>query len=203
MKLSPLYTIADSGFGDPVDLAEKLFAAGATLLQIRAKDASSRELLRIVRAVVSLAPPEAIVIVNDRADIAREAGAHGVHLGQQDLPPGVARKIVGPTAIVGYSTHNATQVAESRGEPVDYIAFGPVYGTTTKENADPVVGLGALAHAVQASITPVVAIGGITIANAPAVWKTGAQSVAVISDILSATDIPARVRAYLESLQSS
>ncbi|HLH29661.1 MAG TPA: thiamine phosphate synthase [Terriglobia bacterium] len=192
--LPRLYAIADAAFGDPVQLAEALFAGGARLVQIRNKKAGARELLQQVERVLALAPPGAQVIVNDRADVALLAGTSGVHLGQTDLPPFEARRILGPDRIVGFSTHNLQQALEADTMPVDYIAFGPIFPTSTKENPDPVVGLEMLADICRAVHKPVVAIGGITLETAPSVLKAGASSIAVIRDLLDSADVARRVR---------
>ncbi len=142
----------------------------------------------------------ATVIVNDRADLARMAGAAGVHVGQDDLPPAAARALLGPAAIVGYSTHTIEQVAAATLQPVTYIAVGPVFGTTSKDTGYDSVGLDLVARAVRAAGgTPVVAIGGITLATAMSVIEAGAASVAVIGDLV--TDPEARVAAYVRRLE--
>jgi thiamine-phosphate pyrophosphorylase len=196
--LPRLYAIADAAFGDPVQLAEALFSGGARLVQIRNKNAGARELLQQVEDVLALAPPDARVVVNDRADVALISGAAGVHLGQTDLPPVAARQILGPERIIGFSTHNMGQALEADKLPVDYIAVGPIFATVSKENPDPVVGVEELARIVQSVQKPVVAIGGITLENAGEVVGAGAETVAVIHNVLSASNIPARVRQWLQ-----
>ncbi len=126
------------------------------------------------------------MIINDRVDIALALGAPGVHLGQDDLPPEAARKLLGDEAIIGYSTHNVAQAIAAANLPIDYIAIGPIFETGTKKNPDPVVGLDGL-RAVRDAIgdRALVAIGGITVENAPSVIEAGANSVAVISALLS------------------
>ena len=145
------------------------------------------------------------MIVNDRADIARLAGADGVHLGQDDLEPSAARRILGGSAVIGLSTHSAEQVRAAARDPVDYIAVGPVFGTPTKETGYREVGTAMVSLArkiVQEDGTnrPIVAIGGITLEQAPDVILAGATSVAVISDLLSTGNPEARVREYLQAL---
>jgi thiamine-phosphate pyrophosphorylase len=129
------------------------------------------------------------------------SGAAGVHLGQDDLSPAAARQLLGPRAIVGYSTHTIDQVDKAMLEPASYIAIGPVFGTTTKETGYDAVGL-ALVYAASARAKglPVVAIGGITLQRAPSVIAAGASAVAVISDLLITNDPQGRVRAYLQAL---
>src|ERR1051326_5589998 len=145
MPLPRLYAIADSSFGDPVRLADALFAGGARLIQVRNKKAGARELLQQVERILRLAPADAQVIINDRVDVALVAGAAGVHVGQTDLPPVEARRVLGAERVVGFSTHNLAQAVGAGKLPVDYVAVGPVFPTTTKENPDPVIGLEGLA----------------------------------------------------------
>ena len=138
----------------------------------------------------------------DRADLAVLAGAGGVHVGQDDLPPSAARKIVGDARRLGVSTHNAAQVRAGLDAPVDYLAIGPVFATTSKANPDPVVGLAGVAEAAglaHGAARPLVAIGGITLAEAPRVIDAGADSLAVISDLLGAD--PDRCRQYVKILE--
>ena len=204
MKPLPrLYAIADATFGDPIQLAKSLFNGGARLLQVRNKKGSARELLNQVESILSLAPKDAEVIVNDRVDVALIAGAGGVHLGQTDLPAIEARQILGPNRIIGVSTHNLEQALEAGRLPVDYLAVGPIFPTATKENPDPVVGLEKLAAICKAVRKPVVAIGGIKLQDAAAVLAAGAQSVAVIHDVLGAPYIPERVGEWIQKLNTT
>src|SRR5436190_1204285 len=137
IALPRLYAVADQTFGNPVELAKELFRGGARLVQIRDKTARAQVLLLEVEETLTAAPSGARIIVNDRSDVARIAGAAGVHLGQQDLAPALARKALAPGQIVGYSTHNLSQALKADAEPVDYIAVGPVFSTATKVNPDP------------------------------------------------------------------
>jgi thiamine-phosphate pyrophosphorylase len=184
-------------------LADAYLAGGARFLQVRAKTASGAEFLKMVADVVARAHDMgAIVIVNDRADIARFAGADGVHVGQDDLPPAMARQLLGGQAVVGCSTHTIEQVRAASRMPVDYIAVGPIFGTTSKDTGVSPVGTALVRQArtllSDAGLdTPIVAIGGITLDRAAAVIGAGATSVAVIADLLSTGDPAARVRAYL------
>jgi len=201
MKPLPrLYAIADASFGDPVQLAESLFHGGARLLQVRNKNASALELLRQVEEILSFAPPDADVIVNDRVDVALVSKAAGVHLGQADLAPVEARRILGANRIIGRSTHNLEQALEANQQPVDYVAIGPIFATRTKENPDPIVGVEKLAGICRAIQKPVVAIGGIQLENVASVLRTGVQSVAVIRDVLAARDIQGRVADWIQTL---
>jgi len=149
---------------------------------------------------VALARPrDAVVIVNDRADIAKLAGAEGVHLGQDDLSPLAARAILGPAALIGRSTHSIAQIEAASTEPVDYLAIGPVFGTTTKATGYDAVGLGMVTKAASTG-RPVVAIGGIKLHNAASVIAAGAASVAVISDLLVTGDPKQRTTEFLNAL---
>ena len=197
ISLPRLYTIADSAFGNPVVLARKLFDGGARLVQIRNKNASAREFFDQVVAVLKFAPADSRVIVNDRADLALLSGAAGVHLGQTDLPPRQIRKILSANQILGFSTHSLAQALEAEQLPVDYIAAGPVFPTSTKTDADPVIGLSGLREICSRASRPVVAIGGITMENAREVFACGAVSVAVISDLLKSGDVAHRTEEWL------
>ncbi len=141
-------------------------------------------------------------IMNDRADLAAMAGADGVHVGQDDLPPGAVRSLVGEAAWVGLSTHTDVQIEAGCLEPVTYLAIGPVFATATKDRPDPCValdGVGRAAARTHRAAIPLVAIGGITLATAPAVLNAGADAVAVISDLL-AGDPADRARSFLQTL---
>lgn len=184
------------------DLLAAFLDGGARCIQIRAKHLASGPLLELCElAVTEAAPYRAAVIVNDRADLAVLAHAAGVHVGQDDLAPGAARALVGPDAIVGYSTHTIEQVQAAVNDPVSYIAVGPVFGTRTKETGHGAVGLDCVAAAARlAAPRPVVAIGGITLDNAASVIEAGAAAVAIISDLLVDRDVAGRTRAYLRRL---
>jgi thiamine-phosphate pyrophosphorylase len=189
-----------------VDFAAACLDGGARFLQIRAKAASSGWLVDAAQAVMRRAEGSgALIIVNDRADIARLASAGGVHVGQDDLSPSAIRPLLGNTACIGLSTHTIAQIEAASGQPIDYLAIGPVFGTATKATGYDAVGLervGQAAARAGAANLPLVAIGGITLDRAPDVLRAGAQSVAVISDLLSTGDPRARVRAYLDRLGS-
>ena len=177
-------------------------AAGIDLVQIREPGLGDRTLGGLVaRAVESTRGTRTRVIVNDRADVARMSGATGVHVGQDDLAPSAARLVLGPDAVVGYSTHTVAQIQAAAVEPVTYIAIGPVFGTRTKATGYEPVGLARVSEAVGLSRgVPVVAIGGITLDTAPAVIEAGASAVAIIGDLLATTDPERRVRAFLDAL---
>lgn len=159
------------------------------------------EMLATAAAIVQLAHRHgALVLVNDRADIARLAGADGVHIGQDDLDPRAVRALMGDEAIVGLSTHTRDQLTQAVREPVDYVAIGPIFGTTTKATGYDAVGLDAVRDAARLArerSLPVVAIGGITAGTAASVIAAGASSVAVIGDLLLDGDPAQRVRAFL------
>ncbi len=199
MKLSSAYyaMVDPAGGHEPVALAKSLIEAGARLLQLRLKDASSREFLLAARAIVRLCRArDALLIVNDRADIARLAEADGVHVGQDDLPVAAARAIVGAERIVGVSTHSVEQARAAEAEGADYIGFGAIYSGGLKNVAD-AQGLERL-RAVRAAVRiPIVAIGGISEATMPAVLAAGADAAAIITDVARAPDLSAKVRALL------
>jgi thiamine-phosphate pyrophosphorylase len=159
--------------------------------------------LNLCEAIVSLAAPYGgAVIVNDRADLAVLSGAAGVHVGQEDLSPQQARHLLGPSRIVGCSTHTATQIEAATQEPISYLAIGPVFGTRTKDTGYSAVGLEMVSTAARlAGAIPVVAIGGITIDTAESVLQAGATSVAVIGDLLAEGNPQGRVAAYLQRLE--
>jgi len=199
--LPRLYAIADASFADPVEVARALFNGGVRLLQVRNKTSNSRELLDQVERVLRLAPAGAVVIVNDRPDVARLAAAAGVHLGQTDMPAAAARQVLERGQLLGLSTHNLNQALEADNLPVDYIAVGPVFPTSTKLNPDPVLGVEGLAEICRAVHKPVVAIGGIRIENVGEVLQAGAQSIAIIRDLLSSTDIKARTLEWMREVE--
>lgn len=170
------------------------------MLQLRAKELPSGPFLALCDGVIALARDYAAsVIVNDRVDVARLSGAHGVHVGQDDLPPAAARSQLGPDSIIGFSTHSVAQVEAALLEPVDYIAVGPVFGTSTKDTGYAAVGLDLVSIASGLASVPIVVIGGVTLENARSAIDAGAAAVAVISDLLKG-DPTARVSAFLRAL---
>jgi len=199
MKLpSRFYAMVDTAGGqEPVALARILLEAGARILQLRLKDSGSRDFLAAARGIVaSCRAHGAILIVNDRADIAKLAGADGVHVGQDDLALADARAIVGATAIVGVSTHSVEQARSAAAGGAYYIGFGAIYSGGLKRVAN-AQGLGRL-RAVRAAVSlPIVAIGGISETTMPEVLAAGADAAAIITDVVRAADIPAKVRALL------
>ena len=199
MKLPALYAIIDTSLtAQPVDVAATLLSAGVRLLQYRHKAAFERLHREHCCRIAEISRQSgATFLVNDRVDIALMSGAAGVHLGQSDLPPDAARRLMGADKIIGYSTHNEAQAREAESLPVDYVAVGPVFATHTKENPDPVVGLAGVAAVRRLVSKPLVAIGGITRDNAASVLAAGADSLAVVRDLLSAPDIAAAARDFL------
>ena len=191
--------IGKGGLREIVEFAKEITAGGATLIQLREKHASSREILRIARELRRVLPQDVRLILNDRADLCVAAGADGVHVGQDDLPPEAARKIIGSQRIVGVSTHNPEQVKAADESSADYVAIGPVFSTISKESPDPVIGLEGVKRARALTQKPLIAIGGITLENCRSVIEAGADSVAVISDLL--TDPRKRTAAFLHKMR--
>jgi thiamine-phosphate pyrophosphorylase len=201
--LYPIVDVAMVGADAVVPVIERLTSAGVRLIQLRAKDVSDGALVPLARAALSAAHHgHARLLVNDRVDIARIVEADGVHVGQDDLPPAAARGVLGPGALVGVSTHDLEQLVRAAGDPVDYVAFGPVFPTSTKADHEPVVGLERLRQARARVSVPLVAIGGITRANAAAVTATGVDGLAVISAVLRAPDVGQAVRDLQAVLQA-
>ena len=203
LVLPRLYVILDQALLTipEIECAQKLAEAGVRLLQYRNKTASSRELLQASQRLSACLRSSGVTfIVNDRADIARLVDADGVHVGQEDLPVEGVRRILGPGKWVGYSIHVLEQVREAERSSADYIAWGPIFPTTSKENPDAVVGLEGLRAARQATRRPLVAIGGITLESARAVIEAGADSVAVIRGLVGAPDIRARAEDFLREI---
>jgi len=202
-----LYTIVDSallpGPGDQAarvaDFARELAKGGATLIQYRNKTGSGRQMLSDARELRRAVGSEIRLIMNDRADLCLAAGFDGVHVGQDVLSPEGVRLIVGDRLWVGVSTHSVQQVIEADRTSADYIAIGPVFETTTKEKPDPVIGLEGVRAARAATRKPLVAIGGITRPNCASVIQAGADSVAVISDLVH--DPAKSVAAFLRVLR--
>jgi thiamine-phosphate pyrophosphorylase len=197
-----LYPIVDT-LGDPrrsyVALAQAMLDAGVRLLQLRVKDQPTGRVVEIARAVKTAADrAAALVIINDRCDVAKLIDAAGVHLGQDDLPVAAAREILGPNKIIGFSTHTVAQVeAAARAGVATYIGFGPIFPTASKAFPDPVQGLAGLRQLHRRGALPIVAIGGITEQTMPAVLAAGADAVAMIGAIVRANDVRGTVRRLL------
>jgi len=186
----------------PVEVARAFLDGGVRCIQIRGKDLPSNDLLKLCDAVTSMAKPyHATIIVNDRVDLALMSLASGVHVGQEDLSPARVRQILGDDAVVGLSTHTVAQAEAALRQPITYLAVGPVFGTRTKDTGYNAVGLDLVSAAARmAGHVPVVAIGGITLANARSVIDAGAAAVAVIGDLLTDKDVSRRADAYLRTL---
>jgi thiamine-phosphate pyrophosphorylase len=202
-----LYAIADAGVlaARSVALehfARELQAAGVQLVQYRDKSGSPQTVLRAASVLREIFSGTACrLILNDRADLAVLAAFDGVHVGQDDLPPDDARRVVRPGRIVGVSTHTDAQVRAADSTGADYIAIGPAFATGTKSDAEKVVGLEGIRRARALTSKPLVAIGGITRANARCVLSAGADSVAVISSLLAPGESVEHVaRDFLELL---
>jgi thiamine-phosphate pyrophosphorylase len=205
LRLPPLYPIVDVDVCrlrtlDPLAVLDTYLAAGARFIQLRDKSTRTGPLVALADRAVSRAHAKgALLIVNDRADVAKLAGADGVHVGQDDLPVADIRRVLGEDAIVGLSTHDSAQIDRAIETPATYIAVGPIYGTSTKDTGYTARGLDLVRYAVaRAGARPIVAIGGITFERAPEVLTAGAASVAIISDLLNGDPVD-RVRAFLAS----
>jgi thiamine-phosphate pyrophosphorylase len=190
LVLPALYPIVNVGMDDAEEqeaklrLARELADAGARLVQLRAKTMATGAFARLAeRLVTDLSASDCLLIINDRADVAASIGATGVHLGDTDIPPQAARKLLSDDAVLGLSTHSATEAAAVDPALVDYIGFGPVYDSPTKAGVRDARGVGALRSAVEVSTLPVVAIGGVTSEFAEQVFAAGAASCAVVSEI--------------------
>ncbi len=196
-----LYAILDATPNQPTDsllsLANTLADAGVQLIQLRAKHIPPRQFHEIASVLVAAAPTNVRMVINDRPDIANITKSAGVHVGQEDLPVEAARQICPSPQWVGISTHNLEQLRAANYTSADYIAVGPIFPTSTKENPDPVVGLELIRAARKLTPKHLVAIGGITIQSAGEVFSAGADSVAIISDLLNAPDPAQRAREYL------
>jgi thiamine-phosphate pyrophosphorylase len=200
--LSPIYPITDKTLArreSHLGILTELVRGGARLVQIRDKSTPLQDLLKDLRRCVEFASSKSVtLIVNDRCDLALSSDAMGVHLGQEDLPPAEARRILGRRGIIGYSAHSLAQVRKAGLQPIQYVGFGPVFPTATKHDAAPAVGLHRLAAACKASAFPVVAIGGIGLDQVQEVLKAGAASAAVISALMRARNLAREMERFLE-----
>lgn len=206
LVLPRLYVILDAALltVPDTDCAQSLADAGVRLLQYRNKSASSRELFDSAKKLSAQLQPQGIsFVVNDRADVAALVEASGIHVGQQDLSVENARRVVGASKWVGVSTHNLDQFERAAATSADYIAVGPVFSTSTKTNPDPVIGIDFIRMVRTLTDKSIVAIGGITLDRASDVIRAGADSVAVISDILLASDPGRRARQFIDILDSA
>jgi thiamine-phosphate pyrophosphorylase len=205
--LPKVYPITDTNLSglSHAEQIDRLIAGGATLIQLRDKHAALRDFYHQAEAALQIAREHNVrLIINDRVDVALALRADGVHLGQTDMPVEAARRLLGERVIVGISTHDLAQAELAANMPVDYVAFGPIFKTSTKENPDPIAGLEAL-RAVRTIVgaLPVVAIGGITLANAVEAWRAGADAVSSIAAIVSdSSRIPDNMRQMLAKSQA-
>jgi thiamine-phosphate pyrophosphorylase len=201
LKIPPVYPITDKPLARRAthySILRELVRGGATWVQVRDKSTPAGELLRDLERCSDFALTRGIrLIIDDRCDLVMCAAAAGVHLGQTDLPPRAARRLLGRERLIGYSTHTLSQVRASLREPVDYIGYGPVFATSTKTGADPVVGLDGLARACKVAGRPVVAIGGIGAGKVRLVLEAGAASAAVIAGLMCAPDISRQMEILL------
>jgi len=183
---------------DPIAAAEQILEGGATILQFRHKGFFSRTVFAQLERVAELCRDAGVLfVVNDRADLAALTNA-ALHLGQDDLTPTAARKVVGAKTLIGYSTHNERQLRAAAAEPANYLALGPIFGTASKQNPDPIVGLDELRRLRPFTDRPLVAIGGITRTNAQSVLAAGADSVAIIGDLFAENgNVRARTEEWL------
>jgi len=200
LMLPPLYAVLDpeqTGGRDAATVLRQLLDGGAKMVQLRAKSLTPRDFLELARSARSLTKSSGCrLIINDRADIALACDADGVHLGQEDLPLHAARKIIG-AKMIGISTHDIEQAIEAERAGADYIGFGPLFGTATKATGYGARGVEMLRQIRAAVKLPIVAIGGIKEENVQEVWRAGADSAAIISDILGAADVTAKTKRIL------
>lgn len=200
LVLPRLYVILDAALltVPETECAQKLVDAGVRLLQYRNKGASARELFECSKRISSLLVPQGVTfIVNDRADVAGAAEASGIHIGQEDLRAEAARSVIGTGKLLGVSTHTLEQFKQAVATSADYVAVGPVFSTSTKAYPNPVVGIEFIRRVRLLTDKPIVAIGGITLERAVEVIQAGADSAAVISDILLAPEPGQRARQYI------
>jgi thiamine-phosphate pyrophosphorylase len=201
-RIYPITDIRLSGLSH-AEQVSRLIDGGATLIQLRDKTLEPRAFLKEAEAALKLARKSGVkLIINDRVDVALALSADGIHLGQADLPPAVARQLLGPDSIIGFSTHNREQVRAAATLPVDYVAFGPVFATATKADPEPVAGLEGLASArAILGEMPLVAIGGISSEQIGEAIQAGADSVAIISALISNPDeIATNFRRFVANL---
>lgn len=206
LKLPKLYPVLDTELLSrrglkPGEAAEAILEGGARILQFRHKTFFSRDVFDQAARIAELCrAANALFVINDRADVAMLLDA-SLHLGQEDLAPRDARAIMPEGAIIGFSTHNEGQLRAGDREPVDYLAIGPIFSTASKQNPDPVVGLDQLRGLRAITKKPLVAIGGITLETAPAVFQAGADSVAIIAGLypepLSKASLRSRVEEWI------
>lgn len=207
-SLPPLYAITNiETCPDPLPFTKRLFEAGAELLQLRAKSSTAAEMLELAKSIIKIrddfskeAGSRPLIIVNDKPEVCLASGADGIHLGQEDGSPVEARKLLGPKAIIGFSTHSIAEVEGAPSSSLDYLGFGPIFSSPTKEGAE--IGIPLLSASTQHSKLPIVAIGGITMENSGKAFAAGAASVAVVSDLERAADLKQRISGYYRTFDS-
>lgn len=194
-----LYALLDDSVRAELPMVEKaraVIAAEVPVLQLRLETTADRPALQVIREVLALAVPRGVkVIVNDRVDLVLASGAHGVHLGADDLPVEVARRLLGPDALIGATTRSLEDIERARAQGADYVGLGPIFATRTKDVAHPPMGLELFARIVAGASLPVVGIAGITLATIGQVAAAGAWGAAVAGDLLNAQDVVSRARA--------
>lgn len=187
-----LYLVTDRSLSMDRDMewiVEEAVKGGVTMVQLREKDCSTKEFIRLaLRLKQKLRPYQVPLIINDRVDVALAADADGIHIGQSDMPHTMARRLLGPNKIIGLSVENMEQACEANGFDIDYIGISPVFSTATKTDIAPPFGLDGIRQVMQVSKHPAVGIGGIGIGNATAVMEAGVNGIAVVSAICSAKD---------------
>jgi thiamine-phosphate pyrophosphorylase len=205
LRLSGLYLILDpavAGSRSLADIVSTALDAGVRLFQLRVKTLETGRLYEMAAVLCPLVQKGGgAFIVNDRVDVAKAVGADGVHLGQEDLPLADARAILGAGRLIGISTHNPAQAVEAEAGGADYIGYGPIFPTATKENPDPVVGVDGLRQVRARIRIPIVAIGGITAKNAGDVRAAGADGIAVVSAVLASPDPAAALAELMKAIQ--
>ena len=199
-----IYPITDTGVSglSHAEQVRRLIDGGATLIQLREKNAAPKDFIRDAEEALAIAHQNKVrIIINDRVDVALALNADGVHLGQSDMPVEAARKLLGPRSTIGLSTHNLAQMEDAIGLPADYIAFGPIFATQTKSDHEPVVGMDQLREIRhRLADKPLVAIGGITEQNFAGALEAGADSVAIVSDLLKE---PAKIAEKFARMEAS
>ena len=187
-----VYVITDrrlAGDRSILDVVRAAIRGGATVIQLREKEATTREMVELGQALLQITREAGVpLIVNDRVDVALAIDADGVHVGQDDMPAAIARRLIGPDKILGVSAETVEEALAAQRDGADYLGVGDIYGTTTKPDAGPPIGLEGLRRIVEAVTIPCVGIGGITPENAAAVVKAGAAGVAVVSAVMAAPD---------------
>lgn len=200
-----LYVVTDSKLSrgrSHLEVAQAAIRGGATVVQLRDKEAATRELVETGRVLRDLTQEMGVTfIINDRVDVALAVEADGVHLGVDDMPVPIARRLMGSEAIIGFSPETVEQARQAETDSADYLGVGAVFGTSTKPDAGPPIGVEGLREMVQAVSIPVVAIGGITADNAAQCIQAGAAGVVVISAVVAAEDVEAAARRLRERIE--